>query len=282
MAPSTPWATLTVVGAGTLLPHAGRGSASFHVDVRGEQLHSLLMDVGPGTLHGLPRAGVDWRAIDTVAITHFHPDHISDLPALLAAYRYEEMVAPLTLVGPRGLQELLGRMAALHGPWILAPSRPLTVIELDDGDAWSSDDGLLRLEAHDTPHTAESVAYRVTAVVGAEAEARQAVVGYTGDTGPSDTLPAFLSGCDVLIAECSLADPPEMDTHLAPEGVARLARTAEPSLLFVSHVYPPQTPTQAVEAVRRAYPGRVEAAQDGARARIGPSGVAVDPPYDAP
>ncbi|MBT8489210.1 MAG: ribonuclease Z, partial [Gemmatimonadetes bacterium] len=249
-------ATLTVVGAGTLLPDPDRGSASFHVRVEAPTTHSILMDVGSGALHGLPRAGVDWRAIDTVALTHFHPDHLSDLPALLAAYRYDEAATPLTIVGPRGLQSRLEAMAVLHGPWILAPSRPLTVVELDPGASWTCDDQGMRLDVHDTPHTPESVALRVT-IPAVDGNDDDLVVGYTGDTGPSDTLPGFLEGCAVLIAECALVDPPELDTHLSPSGVARLAREANPDLLLLSHVYPPQLPHEAVEAVRRFYPGRV-------------------------
>lgn len=233
------------------------------------------MDVGSGALHGLPRAGVDWRAIDTVAITHFHPDHLSDLPALLAAYRYDGGTTPLTIVGPRGLQGRLEAMAVLHGSWILAPSRPLTVVELDPGATWTSDDGAVRLYTHDTPHTPESVAFRL-ATLAMDGSGHGLVVGYTGDTGPSDTLPAFLKGCGVLITECALVDPPELDTHLSPSRVARLAREAKPDLLLLSHVYPPQRPGEAVEAVRGSYPGLVRAARDGATVRVTPSGVAMD------
>jgi len=273
-------ATLTVVGSGTLLPDAVRGSASFHVQLHGPSAHSVLMDVGAGTLHGLPRAGIDWRAIDTVALSHFHPDHISDLAPLLAAYRYEEATAPLTIVGPHGLHHRLEAMAELHGPWILAPGRPLTVVELAPGDAWAPKERGLRLEVHDTPHTAESVAYRLTIpTVDADTDA---VVGYTGDTGPSDSLGTFLRGCHVVIAECALADPPEMDTHLSPRGVAWLAGEASPELLVLTHVYPPQRPEEAAEAVRGQYPGWVEAARDGMAVRIGPSGVAMDRPVDGP
>ena len=268
-------ATLTVVGAGTLLPDPHRGSSAFHLEVAGPLAHRVLMDVGPGTLHGLPRAGVDWRSIDTVALTHFHPDHMSDLPPLLAAYRYVEADVPLNLVGPVGLRDRLDAMAALHGTWILAPSRPLTVVELSPGQSWSAEDGSLLLEVHDTPHTPESIAFRWT-LGGDDHGPGRVVVGYTADTGPSEALATFLRGCQVVVAECALSDPPEMDTHLSPEGVAALARDALPDLLLLSHVYPPQRPEAAVEAVGRGYPGRVAAARDGLKVRITPSGVTME------
>lgn len=263
-----PSAVLTVIGSGTLLPDAERGSASYHVEAGG---HHLLVDAGSGTLHGLPRAGVDWRAVDSIAVSHFHPDHVADLPALLAAWRFVEATEPLSLVGPPGLDDFLDRMAAVYGPWILEPSRPLEVVELEAGEAWWSDGGALGLEATPTPHTEESVAYRIRCVDATS-------VGYTGDTGPSPEVCEFLRGCDALVAECALTDPPEIDGHLSPRSVADLALAVEPELLLISHVYPPQTPGEAVAHVAHRYPGRVEAARDGLRVRVAEDGVTVLPP----
>ena len=254
---------LTVVGSGTLLPDAERGSASFHLQVGA---HSLLLDAGPGTLHGLPRAGLEWRTLDTIALSHFHPDHVSELPALLAAFRYDEVAAPLTLVGPPGFSDWMERMASLHGSWILSPHRPLTVVEVGEGEGWGSLDGTVALEAVPTPHTEESVAFRVSGEGWS--------LGYTGDTGPSARLHDFFRGSSVLVAECALDDPPEIDTHLSPRSVAELAREAAPGLLLVSHVYPPLTPAGAVRAVEARYGGRVTAARDGMR-------VPVDRPHEA-
>jgi ribonuclease Z len=273
-----PRAVLTVVGSGTLLPDAGRGSAAFHVEAGG---HRLLVDVGSGTLHGLPRAGIDWRALDTIAVSHFHPDHIVDLPALLAAYRFVQATEPLSLVGPPGFGDVLERMAALHGPWILEPSRPVEVVELEPGEVWWSDGGAVGLEATPTPHTDESVAYTVTCseVAAGTNEVLPVRIGYTGDTGPSTELHGVLRGCHLLVAECALTDPPDIDTHLSPRSVAELALAAEPDLLLVSHVYPPRTPEEAVGRVARRYGGRVEAAVDGLRVHIFEEEVVVvEPP----
>lgn len=276
---------LTVIGSGTLLPSAERGSASFHVRAGG---HALLVDAGSGTLHGLPRAGLDWRAVETIVVSHFHPDHVTDLPALLAAYRFVGSEEPLTLVGPVGIRDFMDRLVDLYGPWIWEPSRPVDVVEIEPGDAWWSDDGAVGIEATPTPHTDESVAYRITCRPDAWGPdgpdgggpdtdtAPSARIGYTGDTGPSVELHDFLRGCDVLVAECALSDPPEIDTHLSPRSVVELALATRPELLLVSHVYPPQTPGEAVEEVVRRYRGRVEPARDGLRVRIGVDGAVLE------
>lgn len=259
-------AHLTVLGSGTLLPDGARGSASYHLR---SGTHRLLLDAGPGTHHGLPRAGLDWRGIDTVAISHYHPDHVTDLPALLAAFRFAELSTPLTLLGPRGFEDYLERLAALHGPWILEPSRPLTVVELDETETWVSAEGILSVSVRPTPHTEESVAYRV--------DGSGWSLGYTGDTGPHPDLHEFFRDCTVLVSECSIDDPPEMDTHLSPRSVAAMASAAQPGALVVSHVYPPLTPEGAVARIRERYDGRVSAARDGLRLRLMEGAVTVDP-----
>lgn len=257
---------MTVVGSGTLLPSVDRGSASFHV---GAAEASILLDAGSGTLHGLARAGADWRTLDVVAVTHYHTDHVSDLPALLSAWRYEDSGRPLTLIGPSGFRGFLDRLADVYGSWILDPGRPTTVIELGEDDVWRHAPGTLRLSCAPTRHTDESIALRVG--VG------RVTVGYTGDAGPSDHLAHFLAGVTLLIAECALDDPPRIDTHLSPGSVAALATIARPELLLLTHVYPPLEPDRAVAAVSERYRGRIEAARDGMRIRVGPAGVGVDP-----
>ena len=82
----------------------------------------------------------------------------------------------------------------------------------------------------------------------------------------------------MLIAECALTDPPEMEFHLSPRGLAELAGVVGPDLLVVTHVYGPQTPTEAVERVRERYAGRTVAAVDGLRVRIAGAEVTVDLP----
>jgi ribonuclease BN (tRNA processing enzyme) len=261
-----PVAVLTVVGSGTLVPDAHRGSPALHLREGGR---GMLLDCGPGTVHGLARRGVDWRALEVVAVSHFHADHVGDLASLLQAFRYDGRSARLTLVGPPGLRSFMERMAALYGESVLEPDFPLVVTELVPGAAWSAEGWESELTCVPTPHTPESVAYRVQGPWGA--------LGYTGDTGPDDRVVAHLEGCSVLVAECALSDPPELDTHLAPSDVARLAEAAHPDLLVLTHVYPPRTPDEAASAVRALYGGRVVAGYDGLRIGIDPSGVAPAP-----
>ncbi len=251
-------ATLTILGSGTLLPDDNRHSAAHLVEYGSAR---ILMDCGSGTLHGFSRHGIRWDQLTHVLVSHYHSDHVGDLFALLFALKHglrTPREEPLTLVGPVGFRAFLNRLLEALGPDVLDSGIQASIVELAQGDVMRDDRAGFSLTCHSTPHTDESVAYRL--------DVGGAVVGYTGDTGPSEGVAAFLKGCDVLISECALTDPPEWDLHLSPVGVAEIASVAKPDLLVLTHVYPPLEPDDAAEQVTSAgYEGRVLAAKDGLR-----------------
>ncbi len=231
----------------------------------------MLLDCGSGTLHGLARHGVDWAHLTHVAITHEHADHVGDLAALMLAMRHGPGVPreeQLTLVGPPGFRRWMEEAAEALGPHLTDPRRPFAVVEVGPGNPLLDDRRGVRLEACPTPHTDLSVAYRLTTPHG--------VVGYTGDTGPSDEVASFLRGVDVLISECGIAQPGARPGHLAPADVSALAGVVQPTVLVLTHVYPPLTPDEAADRVRSTYSGRVVAAFDGMALTSGPDGWTVD------
>ena len=225
---------VTILGSGTLLPDHSRASAGHSVQTGGA---TILLDCGAGVLQSLHRAGIRWQDVTHIALSHFHTDHVGELPPLLFALRHgldKEREETLWMLGPPGLSTLLERLAEAHGEYVLDPGFPLEVREIPREGSWSDPEGRFRLSTHPTIHTDESVAYRL--------ESGDGVMGYTGDTGPSTSLAEFLRGVGLLIAECAIADPPQIDTHLSPAGVAEMARIACPDLLVTTHTSPPLDP----------------------------------------
>lgn len=253
-------ATLTVLGSGTLVPDHRRHSAA-HWLQRGAV--RLLMDCGHGTVHGLHRHGKPWHRITHIAITHYHADHVGDLPGVMFALRHalpEPREEPLTLIGPPGFGAFVERLAGVLGGHVSDPGFDCVVLEAAPGSVLELAPGIA-LSAVSTPHTEESVAYRV--------ETPEGAVGYTGDTGPSREVATFMRGVRVLVAECALPDPPPMDLHLSPASLAEMAGLSEPELLLLTHVFPPVAPDEMAWAVsRRGYAGRCLAAGDGWTVRM--------------
>jgi ribonuclease BN (tRNA processing enzyme) len=250
--------SLVTVGTGTVAPSATRGSPAYWVEH--DQLR-ILLDCGPGTMHRLAQCGLAWEQVTHVALSHFHPDHFGELPALLFALRHATTrVEPVLVLGPPGTVQLVRRLAEAYGPWLLDPGYPMGVLDVQAGEPFPLGSAAT-LDVHPTPHTPESVAL---AVQGPEGR-----LVYTGDTGPSDDLGRWAAGADLLLAECSRPDNLAIAGHLTPVSAGRLARDAAPKQLVLTHFYPQMDATDIRAIVARDYPGPISVADDGDRFTIG-------------
>ena len=252
---------LTVVGSGTAAPEPERVCSAFFITAGGTR---VLVDCGPGAVHHLARFTLPWQRLDHLVISHFHNDHIGDLPMLMFALKWgleQRRTAPLSVWAPPGIQGLLAGMAGIFGDHVTDPGFPLHVHEIAPGHDGPLGRGL-SLAATATPHTDHSLALRFQA-------RRAGTIGYTGDTGPSHDVALFLAGVDLLIAECSFPDDLAMDSHLTPSSLAGMAHTARPGRLMVSHVYP-QLDRHDVAALIAAagWDGPVVRAKDGMALRV--------------
>lgn len=245
---------LTTIGTGTAAPHPTRVSAAHLVE---SGTVRLLLDCGSGAVHRMATLGVSWPSITHVAISHFHADHIADLPLLIMGWRWGQLPPrsePVTLIGPPGTGALIERMAGVYGGWMLAPGFPLTVRDVLPDEVLRLG-ASVTLSAHPVPHTAESVAYSV------RDEERRLV--YTGDTGVSEALGAWSAGCDLLLAECSLPDTMAIREHLTPRQAGQLAAHAAAQRLVLTHFYPPVETVNIRGDVAEYYTGPTVLATDG-------------------
>jgi ribonuclease BN (tRNA processing enzyme) len=251
---------LTVIGSGTAAPERDRVCSGFLLETHGVR---ALLDCGGGVVHNMARLAVAWGTLTHLVLTHFHNDHIGDVPLLFFAWKHGMRPArsePLTVIGPRGTKKLIERMARLFGDHLDEPGFPVTYEEMKPGEELRLDD-VVRVRAARSRHTDTSLAYRF------EVDGRSFC--YTGDTGFSQDLAIFAQATDALLIECAVPDDEEMETHLTPSQVAAMARIALPKRLLVTHVYPQLDRRQVPELVRLGgWPAKVEVVADGDRIEL--------------
>jgi ribonuclease BN (tRNA processing enzyme) len=244
---------MTVIGSGTGVPSLRRGAPCLAVQARGRL---LVLDLGAGSLRALLRYGLNFSAIDVLALSHLHPDHMGDLIPFLFATHYSlgyTRQEPFQLLAARGFARFYDRLQEAFGDWVEPPPGLMELKELafDRPDEVRYEN--LVLKSAPTIHIEGSLAYRV------EAEGRALV--YSGDTDESDSLVDLALNADLLVLEA--ANPTKIPGHLTPPEAGRLAARAGVKRLLLTHFYPPCDEVDVVAQAAREFKGEVLRAEDG-------------------
>jgi ribonuclease BN (tRNA processing enzyme) len=247
---------LTILGAGTCVPVAQHSASGYLVRV-GET--ALLLDAGPGTIARLAAAGVSYRDLEYVFITHLHSDHTLDLVTLLQAL----MATPgwkrektLTVTGCLGFTPFLEKLMQVYDG--IAPRG----YELSIGEMGRDRRDFLfgTIETTLTGHTENSIAYRI--------EAQGKVLVYSGDAIETDNLVQLARGANIFVCECSLPNEWSTANHLIAGAVGRVAQKARVKQLVLTHLYPPALEADVVAQVQAEFDGVVIQASDGLEMEI--------------
>lgn len=117
---------------------------------------SLLIDCGEGTQIAIKEAQQSFKPIDILCITHFHADHISGLPGLLLTMGNAERTEPLTIIGPKGLMDVVSSLR------IIAPELPFEIecIEMNSQDEYFEINGY-HIHAFRVKHNVTCYGYSV-------------------------------------------------------------------------------------------------------------------------
>jgi ribonuclease Z len=260
--------SLFFAGTAGSVPSARRGLPAVLVRRGGDR---LLFDCGEGTQRQLTRS-VGLLDVDGVFITHFHADHWLGLPGMLKSFGLREREQPLSVYGPRGLEDLMRAMRVVYGR---LPYK-LSIVELAPTETVQRDgyliaaipvrhrggssygyalveesrpgelDARMAEELGVSPgpdfgrlQRGETVAgVRPEQVMGPAREGRKIVL--SGDTSPCEALAIASHQADVLVHEATFAEEDleraRQTSHSTARQAAELARDAEVRLLALTHV----------------------------------------------
>ena len=225
-----------ILGSGGPRINPQRASSSYLLWVDGHA--KMLVDMGGGTSHRFGELRVDLEDVALMAVSHLHPDHISDLPALMwdeppdaqgtAAdgrsvgqrdrARLPDFPAPPVRREDRGVPGARTHGRGQAGQWRSSRDHHCRRQEAhpDDGvrRRWPDRDG----DRH-SPCNVPALAYRATT-------RGITVVFSTDQNGTDPKFVDFARGADILVMHMAIAAGTTSPLHAAPAVVGRIAQDA--------------------------------------------------------
>lgn len=199
----------TVTLTGTGVPHAAPGRAGAGVLVRYNDI-SLQFDAGRATVLRMIEAGVSPTHLTALFVTHYHSDHVIDVPDVVLTRWVQQHVqntGPLTIVTPRGsalryverMMDAFDHDIHVRQEHTNAQDLRMNIVPFDATFAeqlvWTSDGGEVTVHAVAVHHepVLDAVAYKVTTPDGS--------VVISGDTRVCAEVFELAKDADVLVHE---------------------------------------------------------------------------------
>jgi ribonuclease Z len=215
-------AALTFLGTGSFLA-PDRYWNSFVLDGR------ILVEPSPSVLANLRKAGFSAGAIETVVISHFHPDHTFGWPFLALELVECPRTGPLHVVGPPGVAGFLAEMMRLGSVESIQEKLHDRVdVQYVEADGTNQHAGDLALQAFEVTHVPRLKCFGYVLEVGGHN------IGYSGDTEPCEGLERIAARSEVLVLEC--AEVHRTPTHMDVEAVADLHARHPGLRIILSHM----------------------------------------------
>jgi ribonuclease Z len=224
-----------------------------HLALLGEHCLALIDAPNNPTVR-LKQAGLDYRRLTDLILTHFHPDHVGGAPSLIMNLWLLGRKDPLRIHGLAHTVERIEKVMELYdwGSWPnfypvdfhKLPEEPMTCV-LENQD--------FQISASPVRHLVAGIGLRILALASGK------VAAYSGDTKPCQEVVQLARDSDALIHEASGAVP----GHSSARQAGEIAQKAGAKSLYLIH-YPTEeiNSTRLIEEARMNYAGEARLARD--------------------
>jgi len=210
----------------------------------------ILVDAGGGTYARFGQSQAKFSDLSMILVSHLHPDHISDLPAVLWSGR-QTRSGSLPVIGPSGnnaapsISTFLSRefdpkdgAFQILGPIMASGTADSGVVRLDASvvdvtkqePATVFDRDGIKVTALGIPHgNLPTVAYRV------ETQGKS-IVFSSDQNGTNPRFPEFAKGANLLVMHLAIGVGANNPNQALPAVVGSVAQSANPRRLVLSHI----------------------------------------------
>ena len=209
--------SLTLLGTGTCQIELERRASSVLIQLNDVP---VLFDCGHGVVQRLLEVGIQHNELNHIVVSHFHPDHVSDLLPFLHAdawSRRNPRTTDLHIYGPPGIQHLIDGFRTIFGESTLQqPTYDILVHEVA-GECFSIgsyDFDFISLP----PATNHGLRFLW--------QGKQYAI--TGDSNFHENEIAFLKHVDLAIIDSG---------HLEDNEIVQLAAASQAKTIVCSHLY---------------------------------------------
>ncbi|SHK49258.1 ribonuclease Z [Tepidibacter formicigenes] len=266
---------VSLLGCGGMMPLPNRYLTSMIISYNGKM---ILVDCGEGTQVSLKILKWGFKAIESICFTHYHADHIAGIPGLLLTIGNSGRTEPLTIIGPKGLLEVI------KGLTIISPNLPfeLRLLEIPSEEEIVERVGDFYVHTIGVDHTIPCIAYTIEIkrkrkfdpdraknqnipmflwnrlhkgekvifegkiftpdmVLGEERKGLK--ISYCTDTRPTERLVDFINEADLFICEGMYGEYESIDKamankHMLFSEAALLAKKGNVKELWLTHYSP--------------------------------------------
>lgn len=240
-----------VLGSGVGVPNVKRSYPGLLVKSGTE---SILIDPGPGSVRRVLKLGFSYNDLDSIILTHFHPDHCLDFISLLFACKYplRPRIKNLSVIGAPGLKNFYEGILGVFGDAIVPERFELYLRELEEATIVGDK---TELTIKSVVHSHNSIGIRYKDIHGK-------ILCYSGDTDYCNNIVELARKADLLILECSFPDEGKVKGHLTPFYAGRIAREAEAKKVILTHLYPICDDYDILTQCKKEFGGELQIASD--------------------